>query len=307
MARNHVNYAIGKFSIEPMASFGIEKTCTTFTGKLCEVKEKVTYKKSRFYHWLSLGFDADSMGPTKRIFFNVLKDKEIIWLFQMAKDSIILQEGDEVTIEYAGKSITVIVNGEEVPQVKASRTSAIYKELYRCRRNDSIDDVLRGVCPWALPADVRDETVGEEVYRCRELLSNMLVDASEYELRLLIAKLFFPDALLFTFKVILEELRKILSENSLAEILRSDTDDCRPLDDEVCPDDENRGNLTIDQEEDTLNLGAAMAAVLTAKIEKKSRRKVKKVKKVKKGEGRKDQGTVCSQSHDEFAINDFTN
>lgn len=221
MARNHVNYAIGRYSIEPMGMSGTEKTCTIFTGTLCEVKEKLTYKKSGFYHWLSLGFDGDSHGPTKQIFFNVLKDKEIIWLFQMTKNGLLFQEGDEVTIEYSGKAITVIVNGEEVPKVKASKTSALYKELYRCRRINSINIVLRKVCSWALPADVRDEVEGESVYRCRELLTNMLIDARESDLRLLIGKIFFPEAVLLNFKEMHEELRKMMSKKSLIEILYS--------------------------------------------------------------------------------------
>lgn len=224
MARNHINYCIGLYSIEPMSSAGIEKTRKTFTGKLCEVKEKLTYKKSKTYHWLSLGFDADSLGPTKRIFFNVTKDKEILWLFQMAMKDLILKEGDDVTIEYSGKSLTVIINGEEVPKVTTSKTSAIYKQLYRCRRIDSIDDVLRKVCHWALPADVRDQTERESAYRCRELLTNKLIDATEIELRLLIYKLFFPEAILLNFKEIYGKLRKIMYEKSLAEILFSQED-----------------------------------------------------------------------------------
>ena len=290
MARNHVNYAIGRYSIEPMASAGIEKTCTTFTGKLCEVKEKLTYKKTGFYHWLSLGFDADSMGPTKRIFFNIQKDKEIIWLFQMAKDNIVLQEGDEVTLEYAGKSITVIVNGEEVPQVKASRTSAIYKELYRCRRNDSIDDVLRAVCPWALPADVRDETVGESVYRCREMLFNMVLDASEYELRLLVGKLFLSEAVCMTFEEIHEELRKLMSKKSLTEILSS-TEACGAIESVSEP-------VALDSLMELLAKESEVAVY-------SPKRRVTQKRKGKKGTGRKDRCAECGQSQDEFAINDF--
>jgi hypothetical protein len=224
MARNHVNYCFGQYSIEPMSSAGIEKTRKTFIGKLCEVKEKLTYKKSKTYHWLSLGFDADSMGPTKRIFFNISKDKEILWLFQMAKQNLILQEGDDITLEYSGKAITLIINGEEVPKVNASKTSALYKELYRCRRIDSINNVLRKVRSWALPADVRDEVEGESIYRCRELLTNMLIDATESDLRLLIGKIFFPEAVLLNFKEIHEELRKMMSKKSLIEILYSQED-----------------------------------------------------------------------------------
>lgn len=287
MARNHVNYAIGKFSIEPMASAGIEKTYTAFTGKLCQVKEKLTFKKSGFYHWLSLGFDGDSHGPTKQIFFNVLKDKEIIWLFQMAKDNIVLQEGDEVTIEYSGKTITVIVNGEAVSKVTASRTSAIYKELYRCRRNDSIDDVLRAVCPWALPADVRDETVGESVYRCREMLFNMLLDASEYELRLLVGKLFLSQAVCMTFEEIHEELRKLTSNKSLTEVLSLT---------------EAREPVALDS---LMELLAKEPEVAVNSPKRRMVTQKRKGKKGKKGEGRKDQSAVCNQSQNEFAINDF--
>ena len=223
MARNHVNYCFGQYSIEPMG-LDLEKTCTTFTGTLCEVKEKVTFKKTKTYHWLSLGFDPDSMGPTKRIFFNVSKDKEILWLFQMAKQNLILHEGDNLILEYSGKSITLIINGEEIPKVKASKTSTLYKELYRCRRIDSIDDVLRRVCFWASPADVRDEAEGEAAYRCRELLINMLIDAKESDLRLLLCKLFFREDVLLSFKSMHEELRKMMSKKSLIEILYSNED-----------------------------------------------------------------------------------
>lgn len=223
MARNHVNYCFGQYSIEPMG-LEVEKTCTTLTGTLCEVKEKVTFKKTKTYHWLSLGFDPDSMGPTKRIFFNVSKNKEILWLFHMAKDNLILQEGDDITIKYSGKSVTMIVNGEEIDKVPSSKTSALCKELYRCRRVDSIDEVLRKVCSWALPADVRDEVEGESAYRCKEMLFNMIWDARNEELQLLISKLFFPEAVLINFKEIREKLRKILSEKSLIKILSSNED-----------------------------------------------------------------------------------
>lgn len=221
MARNHVNYCFGQYSIEPMG-LDVEKTCTTLTGTLCEVKEKVTFKKTKTYHWLSLGFDPDSTGPTRRIFFNVSKNKEILWLFQMAKEGLILQEGDDITIKYSGKSVIMIVNGEELAKLTPSKTSALCKELYKCRRVDSIDEVLRKVCSWALPADVRDEVEGESAYRCKEMLFNMIWDARDEELQLLISKLFFPEAVLMNFKEIREKLRKILSEKSLIEILSSE-------------------------------------------------------------------------------------
>lgn len=216
MARNHTNYSFGNYCLEPMSG---GKKCMTFTGKLCEVKEKLSYKKNGTYHWLSLGFDADSWGPTKRLFFDVSKDKEIIWLFQMAKKDFILQEGDEVTIKYSGKAITMIVNGEAVDKVTSSKTSAMYKELYRCRIIDSIDDVLRKVCSWALPADVRDEVEGESVYRCKEMLCDIIFDAQEQDLRVLIGKLFFPEADHMNFKEIHRDLRKIMGKKTLTEIL----------------------------------------------------------------------------------------
>jgi hypothetical protein len=216
MARNYVNYSFGKYSIEPMSDEG--KSYTTLTGKLCLVKEKLTYKKYGTFHWLSLGFDADSKGPTKRVFFDIAKDKEIIWLFQMAKHDLFLQEGDDVTIKYSGGYLTMLINGVKVPKASSSRASAVYKDLYKCRRIYSIEEFLRSVCPWALPADVTDEVAEEAPYRCREFLCNLIRDVTENELRVIIKRLCIgnlPDNL--TFKEIHKELTGLQLKDALGE------------------------------------------------------------------------------------------
>lgn len=190
LSRNHTNYFFGKFSIEPMSAIGLKKTYTVFAGTLCEVYEKITYKTKGSYHWLALGFDDDGMGPTKHLFFNIRKENQIFWLFQMCVHNFFLNKGDEIAIEYSGKVVTMIVNGEKVPEERASRTSPRYKELNKDWRLDSIDKVLRMVCSWALPTYVRDEVEEEAVYRCQEFICNFVREASNKELRTIIKKLF---------------------------------------------------------------------------------------------------------------------
>lgn len=215
MAKNNVNYSLGKYGIKPMSS-DVERSYTAFTGKLCMVKEKLTYKKSSTYHWLCLGFDPFGKKPTKRIFFDIGKDKEIIWLFAMANKNLLLQEGDEITIKYSGKSLTMIINGEEVPKVNSSK--GLVNDLRRCRRNDSIENVLRNVCSWASQPDVTDEVEGEAAYRCREFLCNLIRDVTENELRVIIKRLCIgnlPDNL--SFKEIHKELTGLQLKDALGE------------------------------------------------------------------------------------------
>lgn len=61
MSRTYINYRFGQYSIEPMSPIGLVKTYTEFTGALCEVYEKVSYKTRGSYHWLALGFNNDGM------------------------------------------------------------------------------------------------------------------------------------------------------------------------------------------------------------------------------------------------------
>lgn len=206
MGRNHENYFLGKFSIEPMGSRATpRKTYTIFTGKVCDIYERISFKKKGTFHWLAIGFDDDGLGPTKHLFFNVANDREIIWLFQMSRCGRILEKGDDVTIEYSGKAVTIIINGEQLKKV-SSKNASLFRKLCRCRIRSSINEVLLDVCPWASQPYITDELEAEAVFRCREFLCNMIADASDLELKDFVCKLVETEGADVKFKDLYEKL-----------------------------------------------------------------------------------------------------